>query len=480
MEEGSLFKLGEVTILGVGDSDLLELRNSIPAKGTIYQEELIKTLISRISDHFANSGFPYVSIDAENTISRSKLTNAENIVDVTLKLSMNKIVHIDSIAVIGLENTQENVILRESRLSQGDLFTGEKVEKAKNYIKNLSFLNDVFTPDLFELPDGRSLLRFVVQEQRSNKFTGLAGYVPGTGQSDSYVVGSFKFDFGNLFGTGRIFRAEWHKPDKTSQNFRVFYEEPWVFGFPVNINGLMEQSIQDSSYTKRSFTFGLNYRLNSSLTAHASVGAEQVIADAEAPTSLGINSNGSFFTAGLSFDNLDFRLNPRKGIYYSTFVTSQSRTLTGNNFGSFDPNISDRKINAQIEIAIPVTKNVIPFVKGVWNQTTSSGGNIPISQQWFMGGAESVRGYREKQFLASKVAWLNVEMRYLLNKGSRAYLFLDNGFFQDKNESTQRRTGYGFGIRVDSQIGNIGFDLGLGKGDTFSTMKLHLSLQNAF
>ena len=480
MDEGPLFRLGEVTIIGAGDSGLSEIRDFIPGTGAIYRKELIESLALRIRDYFEDSGYPYASINVENTFRKSNRIVLENIVDVTLSLTKNKFVRIDTLAVSGLENTNAKVILRESRIYEGDLYNGKKVAKAKNYIQNLSFLDDVSVPELFELPDGRTLLRFVVQEKRSNKFTGLAGYVPGSGRSDSYIVGSFTFDFGNLFGTGRVFQAEWHKPDRSSQEVKIFYEEPWIFGLPVNINGLIEQSIQDSSYTKRSFIFGLNYRLNSALTAHASVGREQVIADVEVSSSLAVNSNSSFLTAGLSFDNLDYRINPRKGVYYSTFVTRQDRTLAENNIGSIDPDISDRKIKAQIELAFPVTKNVISFIKGVWNQTTTSGDKVPISQQWFMGGTGSVRGYREKQFLASKVAWLNMELRYLLNRESRAYVFLDSGFFQDKNESTQSRIGYGFGIRIDSQIGNIGFDIGLGKGDAFSSMKIHFLLQNAF
>jgi outer membrane translocation and assembly module TamA len=43
-----------------------------------------------------------------------------------------------------------------------------------------------------------------------------------------------------------------------------------------------------------------------------------------------------------------------------------------------------------------------------------------------------------------------------------------------------RRIGYGAGARVDTPLGLIGVSLAFGKGDTFSSGKLHLRLVNEF
>jgi len=394
-------------------------------------------------------------------------------------------VQIDSISVEGLEYTKPEVILRETRLQTGEAFKEEKIVKAVEYLQKLQFIDNIKNPELFELEDGKSVLSLSAMEKKSNRFSGIIGYVPGGMFSKGYYIGTFSMDFGNVLSTGRIFQAEWQKPDKTSQRLRIFYEEPWVMGMPVNVNGQFEQSLQDSSYIKRSFTLGLHYQLNSAATIHVSAGSEQVIAESAGRTAFNLhNTHGNFYAVGLSYNKLDYALNPRKGIFYSTYVTQHNRTLSGSIETGEAPLPhtagTDRKINAQFELALPVKNRLIAYTKAVWNQITSSEKEIPVSQQWYLGGARTLRGYREKQFLASKVAWFNMELRYILMQDSRVFLFWDGGFFQNKGAQMQKKFGYGFGFRIDSRVGMIGFDFGLGENDTFSTAKLHFLLQNAF
>lgn len=99
----------------------------------------------------------------------------------------------------------------------------------------------------------------------------------------------------------------------------------------------------------------------------------------------------------------------------------------------------------------------------------------------------TLRGYREAQFLGSRMVWLNTEYRFLLGGRSYAYGFFDLGYTStpDRSEagltkSELTRTGYGVGARVDTRVGMIGVSLGFGEGDTFRTAKLHLRLVNEF
>ena len=481
LKEGVVLKLGSITMKGALPGEEDALSEFIPAKGTVYSPHVTEKFIQQVTHYYGNYGYPYVSVMVEQNGITSINTLNDMLVDIVVKITKNKRVSVDSISVIGLENTKADVIIRESRLHAGDVFREERLIKAKEYVQKLSFISDVSFPELFELKNGKSLVRFAVRERNSNKFNGLVGYVPSSGQENGYYIGTFLIDFSNLFGTGRSLQAEWQKLDVNSQLLRVFYEEPWVIGLPVTVNGQFEQSIQDSSFVKRTFTLGLRYRLNSTVTAHAFFGREHVIADLIGRETFNLsNSRSSFYTIGISFDKLDYQLNPRKGISYATYVTQQNRKLNSDSNPSGESRIFDRKIRAEIEFAIPVTDKFVSYLKGVWKQTTGSGKTISVSQQWYLGGARSLRGYREKQFLAGKVAWYNLEFRYLVNRESRLFLFWDGGFFQNQGESPRKKFGYGLGIRIDSRLGMIGFDLGLGQGDTFSTAKLHIFLNNAF
>ena len=98
-----------------------------------------------------------------------------------------------------------------------------------------------------------------------------------------------------------------------------------------------------------------------------------------------------------------------------------------------------------------------------------------------------MRGYRENQFLGSAVAWGGVEYRYLLNRFSFLSGFLDLGYVarpaDDRlmiPESRNTLIGYGIGFQFDTSLGLLGVSYALGRGDTFSTGKIHFGLINTF
>jgi len=115
-----------------------------------------------------------------------------------------------------------------------------------------------------------------------------------------------------------------------------------------------------------------------------------------------------------------------------------------------------------------------------------SSGNIDISDLYRLGGATSLRGYIEGQFLGSRLLWTNLEYRFLVAPLSFFYAFLDFGHVAPFNNDSglrileQNKIGYGIGVRMDSALGLIGVSIALGENDTFSTAKIHIRLINEF
>ena len=106
---------------------------------------------------------------------------------------------------------------------------------------------------------------------------------------------------------------------------------------------------------------------------------------------------------------------------------------------------------------------------------------MPFSDLFRVGGATTLRGYRENQFRGASVGWLNIEYRFITGKISRLFLFSDVGFISDRQQQGDiSRYSYGAGIRASTAIGQIGIDFGIGEGDSFTNGKIHLSLNGAF
>jgi outer membrane protein insertion porin family len=116
-----------------------------------------------------------------------------------------------------------------------------------------------------------------------------------------------------------------------------------------------------------------------------------------------------------------------------------------------------------------------------------SNDHADISDLFRIGGATTLRGYQEGQFLGSRLLWTNLEYRFLVTPLSFFYTFLDFGYIvqpafasMEGKASEQSKVGYGIGVRMDSALGLIGVSIALGEGDTFSTAKIHIRLINEF
>jgi outer membrane protein assembly factor BamA len=117
-------------------------------------------------------------------------------------------------------------------------------------------------------------------------------------------------------------------------------------------------------------------------------------------------------------------------------------------------------------------------------QVKSNEKYISVSDLFRFGGTSSLRGYREEEFWGEKIAWLNLEYRYLLAPRSRVFLFFDGGYFYQKDREQKviedYKFGYGFGFRIETRLGVIGIDYGLGEGRGLTSGLVHVGLTNKF
>jgi outer membrane protein insertion porin family len=115
------------------------------------------------------------------------------------------------------------------------------------------------------------------------------------------------------------------------------------------------------------------------------------------------------------------------------------------------------------------------------------GAAVDESEMFRFGGTNSLRGYRENQFLGTKVGWMNLEYRLLLARHSFMAGFLDAGYYFRPGSVTTGAGaaqsflyGYGIGLRFDSPLGNLGVSFAFGKGDSFAQGKVHVGIINEF
>ena len=95
-----------------------------------------------------------------------------------------------------------------------------------------------------------------------------------------------------------------------------------------------------------------------------------------------------------------------------------------------------------------------------------------------LGGARSLRGYRENQFRGEKVAWGNFEYRF--GRESRIFLFYDAGVYYREDTGWQVLDGLGFGLMSSSKLGTVALSFGMGERIALDGMLIHISLIENF
>ena len=236
------------------------------------------------------------------------------------------------------------------------------------------------------------------------------------------------------------------KSGENTENLEIGYREPWLFGFPYTAEGaFMQEERGRLGYTKTTIGFSVIRRFGS-FEAGAGYRYEKTSADSLTSASAhGIELNAQW-------NALDNRTNPHAGYRYGAAWTTFSKSYR---FGSYDDHHLERA-SFDTEHFIPVRTHQTAAILVRYRRVTAPAGSLTPADRFWLGGASSIRGYREQQFPAVEAVWANLEYRFLMEGRSRVFLFIDYGYLvnEETTEGITRkkainRSGYGFGLRVD-------------------------------
>ncbi len=476
LKEGKRLRLKSLRVHGTkvfSENNILD--RFATRRGHIFQPERLQNDIERLLARYADRGYPLTRVQVE----RFRVDSIRGSLSLLLNVAEGPVGRVDSIVVRGNKLTRKKTIVRETGLHIGERFSRRKIQRLPVRLKRLPFLHLSEDVAVHWDSSGKGTVVIPVREENMAHFDGTVGYNPPRGSQKGTITGLIDVSFQNLFGTGRTFSAFWQKKEAQSQEIRLFYREPWIWNRPLSASLHFEQRLQDSTYIRRAWSTGVDFRWLDHFQLSAQIGRETILPDSIGTLLLGIRKSQSLrFSTGLQFDSRDDWLNPRTGVFYQTSVDFLRRR-------SESQNQSVRRAALDFE--------------GYWNwfgrqvwalalhgrDVRFPGEIVPVEEKFFLGGSRTLRGYREDQFRGSRLAWSNLEYRYLIGPQSRVFLFLDTGWVDDPKSAASGpgrffKIGYGVGVRLQTTLGIVGLDYGLGEGDSFTQGKIHLRLINRF
>jgi len=434
---------------------------------------------NRLLRESARRGYPLAALSFDSV----SLDQESAIAFLHTRFDAGPLVTVDSIHVRGNRITKREVITRELPLRQGAIFQFDKVEEIQSRLIRLGFFRSVAPPQLLRDKHGRYLLDIEVVEGSANTFNGVAGYNPGIGNQKGYLTGLIDLNFGNLFGTGRQLGARWEKRSRDTQELALRYREPWMFGYPFHLAGQFQQLVQDTIYVERQVEVALEWPVTPRITITGSLSQQSVSPDSLAGERFLLPKSRVLGAAfGIAYNSLDDQLNPRRGVLYRTTIESGRKNISSLREipGS---SIHRQRLTVDLQIIVPTLRVQVVSLALHGRQVTSGEEVVSITDEYRLGGATTLRGYREEQFRGSRVGWSNIEYRYLLGPRSRAFVFADLGYFfkQTASERIEEfKSAFGIGTRIETPLGVVGVDYGLGEGDGLLAGKVHVSLVNSF
>jgi outer membrane protein insertion porin family len=489
INEGNKVTVGKIEIEGANALKKKDILKNFDTKiGENLNDNTLNDDISGLLKTYEKLGLPFAKINVKD-ISVYK-DNGNDKIKIDLSVTENSKVKIDQIKIKGNQTTKDYVILRELNIDKNKTINSETTKQMKERLDRLNIFESVSDPRIYSLKNkNESGLLIEVTEGNTNTFDGVLGYVPPSGANKGYFTGLVNVSFRNLFGTGRKLEAKYDQIVSETQELEFKYFEPYFFSLPLNINFGFLQRIQDSTYTKRNLDLRGDFLFSNKFTLSAIGGYERVIpSDITDPAYVIADSRILSTGIELKYDTRDNIFIPAKGFLYKTSYTYGNKRIFNwaqlQSLG-YQEVYSIQRLNVDLDFYFSFVKRQTILLKLLGGEVQSE--KLENSDYYRIGGNKYIRGYRNEQFLASRVATENLELRYSISKKGFLFVFYDAGYYflppditNNIPEQSGFLHGYGLGIRLETGLGLIGVSYALGKDDGLLEGNLHFGLINDF
>lgn len=331
----------------------------------------------------------------------------------------------------------------------------------------------------------RLMLRIPVEEMQPGAFDLVFGYLPPDEEGEpGRMMGNGSLVLRNLLGRGLRLSLELVRNPGLVSSVDVRVSDPFVFGLPFMLEGRFSGYQRDSTFSFRSFGLEGGYRLAPGLELLAVVSNERVesgvagnqIIDGQYTIS---NAQGWFAGVGVRFERVDRPMNPRSGIVFESIIEegTRQRQLVE---GSTEPaSVRRTRLQTRGRVFIPTFRRQAVVLGG--DARMLLGEYFDASDLFRFGGATTMRGYDEEQFLGRIVGRGIMEYRYQLDPTSFAFVFADLGYVDRPvtpgiPELREWLTGYGFGIQYRTPLGLATASYALNPDEGITRGKVHIGL----
>jgi outer membrane protein insertion porin family len=487
LTEGERYDIGKIDFAGdlvLSKEELARMMRS--GSGRHFSRSELGQDIQSITDVYYDRGYAYANISPVTAVNADTKT-----VDLTFEVQKGPQVTIERIDVIGNTKTRDKVIRRELRVYEGELYSGTGVRRSKERVTALGFFETV---EVTQRPGSREDT-IVIQVEVKEKATGTFQVGLGFSNVENFIF-TAQVSQNNFLGWGQSVSASAQISGLRSLVQLSFFD-PYFLDTNFLLSADFFRVEADYFDFVRQSTGGnlsLGYQVIEDLLVN--VGYSQEHVNVSASQDFGGVLLANRFLSGvtssvrlsLTYDKRNNRLFPSQGFIHYGSVEYAPSWLGGSFL--FTRYTAYSRLYFPLPLgAVFKTNATVGYI-----QQLDPNRPLPISELYYLGGINSLRGYTLRSLSPSLLAptsgspdapierlnvggnkqfILNVEVEFPVfeKAGIRGVVFYDAGnafasnelFFQDLQDKVPLGLFHsvGFGFRWFSPVGPLRFEWGI-------------------
>ncbi|MFH1550527.1 MAG: BamA/TamA family outer membrane protein [Planctomycetota bacterium] len=488
IEEGQRFSLGRITFAGNRYFTDEELKAGMSLKeGGTFRISDYNHDIDHIRSLYTSRAYVDVVVGRDNRDVTVIYHEAEPVVDLHFDIAENEEVYIGNIVIRGNKVTQDKVVRRELSFYPMEKFNYEQVEASRGRLMRLGGMQNPYFKDVriivdtksSRAVDGKTVRDLVVELKESDSFGSIrlaAGISSNQGLVGDIALVRTNFDIADLpksfkdmfvdrtafLGAGQYFAIS-ASPGTEFSRFKIDFSEPYLFDKPVSFDlSLFMWDWQRESHdeARKGISVGLGKRLARQwiFTIHMRAQSIEIgDVDSDAPPDvMDVEGKNSLQAVRLSLVKDVRQIDQSFKAYggYRTFVWVEP---VFGDFSLFKVSFGSTRYRT-----IHVTDEGLKHILKLHAEAGFIfGGDSPIYERYYLGGAGSMRGFdyrgvgphqRDDPVGGDTLFLATVEYTFpVLGDVVRGVIFTDVGTLNtDAGSFGNMRAAVGFGLRIFS------------------------------
>jgi outer membrane protein insertion porin family len=485
VNEGPQYYIESIDIQGdllFKKEDLMKLL--VIKVGEAFSRQKFEDSLGAIQNRYTDVGYAFAEVDPD--VIPDPTTHR---VKITFKVKKNKLAYIERIEITGNTRTRDKVIRRELFIREGDLFSGPGIRKSKERLQRLGYFSDNGVSIKWRKGSNDELVivSIEVEERMQGQFIIGVGF-----SSLENFFGTAQISHNNLFGYGWKLSLQ-GELGQYRRNLILEFQDPyfldtrWIFG--LTLTNADRDYFTFTRYDQGA-TLSFGRPLYADLEAHLAYTYQDTdIRNVQSQAAVFLTlQEGRKISSSLRFTLLRNTVN-------SPFDPTDGSSVAGSmEWASpyFGGELNYLVYTLLARKYVPIYWGIALMLNGeIGYAQNLDPGRLPITERWFLGGLNSVRGFYSRSLGPTETSVIpyhpddpastmldvdsviggnkylqgNVELLVPIVKplGLKGVLFYDvgNAFVEEEAYNLRElRQSWGFGLRWISPIGPLRFEWG--------------------